>query len=210
MVSLVNSQSNASRIGYHLWEIDLRYALELSPGWLYNRVALQILCKNPWPLREGRAPTERPRDAVNLQNPLRRRHRCPGTRRHNLRCSPPWCSSSSFRASRPAPRTRLPPASPAALPRRWGVRAQGGSVYVYRVAGGRGSGAGRRKRRGRGLGRCGPQILTVQTWNVCVSLGTKMREEAEDLLSETNSCCCITGRCSAEQAGVRAADIRGV
>ena len=30
---------------------------------------------NPWPLREGGAPTERLRDAVNLQDPLRRHHR---------------------------------------------------------------------------------------------------------------------------------------
>ena len=33
MVSLVNSQTNATRIGWHLWEIDLRSAPGLPPGW---------------------------------------------------------------------------------------------------------------------------------------------------------------------------------
>jgi len=34
MVSLVNSLTNATRIGWHLWEIDLRFAPGLPPGWL--------------------------------------------------------------------------------------------------------------------------------------------------------------------------------
>ena len=34
MVSLVNSHTNATRIGWHLWEIDLRFAPGLPPGWL--------------------------------------------------------------------------------------------------------------------------------------------------------------------------------
>ena len=33
MVSLVNSHSNASIIGWHLWEIDLRFASGLPAGW---------------------------------------------------------------------------------------------------------------------------------------------------------------------------------
>ena len=33
IVSLVNSHSNATRIGWHLWEIDLRFAPGLPPGW---------------------------------------------------------------------------------------------------------------------------------------------------------------------------------
>ena len=32
MVSLVNSHTNATRIGWHLWEIDLRFAPGLPPG----------------------------------------------------------------------------------------------------------------------------------------------------------------------------------
>ena len=32
MVSLVNSHTNATRIGWHLWEIDLRFAPGLLPG----------------------------------------------------------------------------------------------------------------------------------------------------------------------------------
>ena len=34
MVYLVNSQTNATRIGWHLWEIDLRFAPGLPPGWV--------------------------------------------------------------------------------------------------------------------------------------------------------------------------------
>ena len=33
MVSSVNSHTNATRIGWHLWEIDLRFAHGLPPGW---------------------------------------------------------------------------------------------------------------------------------------------------------------------------------
>jgi len=33
MVSLVNSHTNATRTGWHLWEIDLRFAYGLPPGW---------------------------------------------------------------------------------------------------------------------------------------------------------------------------------
>ena len=34
MVSSVNSHTNATRIGWHLWEIDLRFAPGLPPGWM--------------------------------------------------------------------------------------------------------------------------------------------------------------------------------
>ena len=34
MVPLVNSRTKATRIGWHLWEIDLRIALNSTPGWL--------------------------------------------------------------------------------------------------------------------------------------------------------------------------------
>jgi len=33
MVPLVNSHTNATRIGWHLWEIDLRFAPGLPAGW---------------------------------------------------------------------------------------------------------------------------------------------------------------------------------
>ena len=33
MVSLVNSHTNATRIGWHLWEIDFKIASGLPPGW---------------------------------------------------------------------------------------------------------------------------------------------------------------------------------
>ena len=35
MVSLVNSHTNATRIEWHLWEIDLRFAPGLPPGWTH-------------------------------------------------------------------------------------------------------------------------------------------------------------------------------
>jgi len=31
--SLVNSHTNTTRIGWHLWEIDLRFVPGLPPGW---------------------------------------------------------------------------------------------------------------------------------------------------------------------------------
>jgi len=34
MVSLVNAHTNAIRIGWHLWDIDLRFAPGLPPGWM--------------------------------------------------------------------------------------------------------------------------------------------------------------------------------
>jgi len=34
IVSLVNSHINATRIGWHVWEIDLRFAPGLPPGWI--------------------------------------------------------------------------------------------------------------------------------------------------------------------------------
>ena len=33
MVSFVNSHAHATRIGWHLWAIDLRFATGLPPGW---------------------------------------------------------------------------------------------------------------------------------------------------------------------------------
>ena len=34
MVSLVNPHTNATSQSWHLWEIDLRFALNLTPGWV--------------------------------------------------------------------------------------------------------------------------------------------------------------------------------
>ena len=41
MVSLVNFYPNAARIGWHLWEIDLRFAHGLPPGWVYVSIRCQ-------------------------------------------------------------------------------------------------------------------------------------------------------------------------
>ena len=40
MVSLVNSHTNATRIRWYLWEIDLRFAPGLPPGWLKMSIDL--------------------------------------------------------------------------------------------------------------------------------------------------------------------------
>ena len=37
MVALVNSHTNSTRIGWHLWDIDLRFAPGLPPGRLCER-----------------------------------------------------------------------------------------------------------------------------------------------------------------------------
>ena len=49
MVSLVNSDTNATRIGWHLWEIDLRFAPGLPPGWLQSSGSrfAKLLCACP-------------------------------------------------------------------------------------------------------------------------------------------------------------------
>jgi len=39
MVYSVNSHTNATRIGWHLWEIDLRFASGLPPGWPTTQAA---------------------------------------------------------------------------------------------------------------------------------------------------------------------------
>ena len=43
MVSLVNSHTNATSKRRHLWEIDLRFALNPTPGWLAGVKALSRL-----------------------------------------------------------------------------------------------------------------------------------------------------------------------
>ena len=43
MVSLVNSPTNATRIGKHLWEIVFRFAPGLPPGWCRGAFALHVL-----------------------------------------------------------------------------------------------------------------------------------------------------------------------
>ena len=39
MVSLVNSHTNATLNRWHLWEVDLRFALNSTPGWLTRQGA---------------------------------------------------------------------------------------------------------------------------------------------------------------------------
>ena len=68
MVYLVNSRTNATRIGWHLWEIDLRFAPGLPPGWrrspqprnrptgpLQDRGSLRGTGKTRGSLREARS-----------------------------------------------------------------------------------------------------------------------------------------------------------
>jgi len=42
MVSLVNSHSNSSSKRWHLWEIDLRFAPGLPPGWMVPGLWLRV------------------------------------------------------------------------------------------------------------------------------------------------------------------------
>ena len=43
MVSSINSHTNATSIGWHLWEIDLRFAPGLPPGWLPHSASRNVL-----------------------------------------------------------------------------------------------------------------------------------------------------------------------
>ena len=51
MISLVNSHTNATSKRWHLWEIDLRFALKSTPGWLYSASHANIAAKS-WSLLE--------------------------------------------------------------------------------------------------------------------------------------------------------------
>jgi len=42
MVSSVNSCANATRIGWHLWEIQLRFTPGLPPGWLVAHLRMRV------------------------------------------------------------------------------------------------------------------------------------------------------------------------
>ena len=46
MVSLVNSHTNATRIGWHMWEIDLRFVPGLSPGWTWMSISWRRFFKS--------------------------------------------------------------------------------------------------------------------------------------------------------------------
>ena len=57
VVSLVNSHTNTTRIGWHLWEINLRFAPGLPPGWRTaggGGVGRQASAACPHPSRRGR------------------------------------------------------------------------------------------------------------------------------------------------------------
>ena len=49
IVSLVNSHTNATRIGWHLWEIDLRFAPGLPPGWTWSSLLPHLSSSLPVP-----------------------------------------------------------------------------------------------------------------------------------------------------------------
>ena len=63
MVSLVNFHANATRVGWHLWEIHLRFAPGLLPGWIRN-------IRNPNPeFRISESETRNPVVSSRLNNP---------------------------------------------------------------------------------------------------------------------------------------------
>jgi len=53
MVSSVNSHTSATRIGRHLWEIDLRFAPGLPPGWERSPNTLPPLLLEAFPVAAG-------------------------------------------------------------------------------------------------------------------------------------------------------------
>jgi hypothetical protein len=54
MVAVANSHTNTTRIGSHLWEIDLRFAPGLPPGWLPHTLPQGPLpCSGPASERNG-------------------------------------------------------------------------------------------------------------------------------------------------------------
>ena len=59
MVSSPNSHTNATRVGWHLWEIDLRFAPGLPPGW-----GVDSCCTGPGVHQGGSAGKERRRGGL--------------------------------------------------------------------------------------------------------------------------------------------------
>ena len=53
MVSFVNSYTNASSKRQHLWEIDLRFALNSTPGWRVQGETASSLPETPVTLSES-------------------------------------------------------------------------------------------------------------------------------------------------------------
>ena len=78
MVSSVNSHANAARIGWHLWEIDLRFAPGLPPGWLMSPTCAPRHV-HPTPVRQGYRARDRQRapdlSASRWQGRRHARHR---------------------------------------------------------------------------------------------------------------------------------------
>ena len=66
MVSSANSHTNATRIGWHLWEIDFRFAPGLSPGWSRTPAPALSGCVAP-----GFHPFAIPRAAAHPARPRR-------------------------------------------------------------------------------------------------------------------------------------------
>ena len=48
MVSVVNSHSNAASKRWHLWDIDLRFTLNSTPGWEQEDLATVVLSLFIW------------------------------------------------------------------------------------------------------------------------------------------------------------------
>ena len=72
MVSLVNSHTNATRIGWHLWEIDLRFTPWLSPGWLSITILVIDLVRNePFLVESPKIPYDPSKSPWTPKDPLR-------------------------------------------------------------------------------------------------------------------------------------------
>jgi len=49
MVSLVNSHTNATSKSWHLWEIDLGFDLNSTPGWIRFHIIFVAILRSPSP-----------------------------------------------------------------------------------------------------------------------------------------------------------------
>ena len=69
MVPFVNSHEHATRIGWYLWDIDLRFAPGLPPGWLSKSIS----CFANLPLNPQTSPRRSPSSCKCLQNVILQR-----------------------------------------------------------------------------------------------------------------------------------------
>ena len=124
MVSLVNFHTNATRIGWHLWEIDLRFAPGLPPG---RSPAKQSLGRHARSLGSACRPWQcmwMPAKAHAARDSGRRQALCRQPSPNFHREPPPGASPDNLgsRTARGPPGSRLGPAHTCGRPQATGCR----------------------------------------------------------------------------------------